>query len=242
MKFNKTAMLGTATVLASTLLGTGTAFAASAYDPDPAQTETPVSTTLELPDNGGTNPVPTDPVNPDKPDSPDGGSNPDGNKPNNPDGPFGIAYQPGAFNTETTTLKENGPQSIDFKSTDPHVAVKDKARLTRGWTLKANLKWTDKQLPGATIKTSNGQGEVKINEGNNTASKLVTQTGSEVSGTKALVINDQDTDVMTAKGAAKKNDVFDYGLGKTTLEIADAGSVEAGTYTGNVTWTLAATA
>lgn len=237
MKLNKNvALFGTASVLATTLLGAGTAFAASqdnTYNPDPAETNTPVQAKFKLPNDGGSN---------EKPEDPEGPQNPDGNKPNNPTGPFGIAYQPALWQTpefdgDGVTLAESGEQEIQFTSEDSRVGVKDKTRQDFGWTLKAKLQWTGAQLPGSTITTQNADGKVQINKGNSQYDAT-----TAVTGTKNLEINDQAQVVMTGVKGQQHNATYDYKLTNPTLKIADAGAVEEGTYQGNVIWTLAKTA
>lgn len=235
MKFNKTAMLGTATVLALTLLGAGPAFAAGAdYQADPEETQTPVQTKLFLPENGGTNP---DPVNPTDPSDPDG-TNPDENKPNNPTGPFGIAYQPdlwqtSEFDNKGIELQESGEQVLKFTNPDSRVGVKDKTRQDTPWSLTAKLQWDGKQLPGATITTANADGKVQINKG----SQQYEDT-DKAEGTANLEINNDAKEVMKGKNV-QHNATYDYKLTDASLKIADAGAVEEGTYKGHVTWNLA---
>lgn len=236
MKLNKNvALFGTASVLATTLLGAGTAFAAeqdNTYNPDPAETNTPVNAKFKLPDDGGSNEKPTDPEGP---------SNPDGNKPNNPKGSFGIAYQPALWQTpdfdgEGVTLAENGEQEIQFTSDDSRVGVKDKTRQDFGWTLKAKLLWDGVQLPGSTITTQNADGKVQINKGD--APYVNTDA---VTGAKNLEINNTDKVVMTGTQGKQHNATYDYQLKNASLKIADAGAVEEGIYNGHVQWTLAKT-
>lgn len=235
MKFNKTAMLGTATVLASTLLGAGTAFAAGTdYAANPEETETPVQTKLFLPANGGTNP------DPEKPTQPGDTDNPETNKPNNPDGPFGIAYQPNIwetseFDNKGLELKESGEQSFQFTNTDSRVGVKDKTRQDKPWSLTAKLQWDGKQLPGATITTANADGKVQVNKG----SQQYEDT-DKAEGTANLEINNDAKEVMKGKNV-QHNATYDYKLTDASLKIADAGAVEEGTYKGHVTWNLAQT-
>lgn len=153
------------TVLAFTsLLGAGTVFAAdTAITPDPATTQTPFQAELQLPENGGTNPLPpnpsTDSSTPDPTNS--------GNKPNNSTSAFAITYQPDIFAVTPTKLQESGLQFINVtmpqNSGTFDVGVKDKTRNTKGWTLKAQLTGAIASQPGITIETSNSTGEVKIN-------------------------------------------------------------------------------
>ncbi|CAM4026200.1 WxL domain-containing protein [Catellicoccus marimammalium] len=236
MKSLKT--LGAVALLSTSMLGAATSFAASAeYEPNPSEAKTPVNAKFKLPDNGGENPDPSNPTDPEHPDK-----NPDGNKPLDPKGPFGIAYVPNRFETknfdEGEVLNESGEQNFEFKTIDARVGVKDKTRTQGGWTLKARLDWTGTALPGSKI-LANTDNQVQINKGEGQY-----EPTSEVTTQSNLLINNQDSVIMSGQnlsGDEVYNSTFDLQLKDPKLQIADAGKVHEGTYTGNVTWTLAAT-
>ncbi|EPA8139073.1 TPA: WxL domain-containing protein [Enterococcus faecium] len=227
------ALFSSTLMMSTTLLGAGSVFAASQdITATPGSTSTNVTATLELPDNGGTNPTPPNPEpNPENP----------GNKPNNPDKAFGIAYQPNIFSIESTKLKESGVQVIPIKmpakSGTFNVGVKDKTRGTKGWTLKAQLTGDIASQPGVSIETKNDSGEVKVNNNGN----LEALTDQQVVGDKNVSISGTEALIMTGQKGKVHNDVYDYDLGNVSLKIADAKKVQAGTHTGSVNWNLSQT-
>ncbi|PQC21319.1 hypothetical protein CUN37_11560 [Enterococcus faecium] len=227
------ALFSSALMMSTTLLGAGSVFAASqSTDASPESTETPVQAVLELPNGGGTNPIPpTPPTNPDKPD-PD---NP-GNKPNNPDGTFGVAYQPDIFNFGTVELQESGEQVVP--ATKPkdgtfHVGVKDKTREKQGWTLKASLTGPLAEQEGVTIEF--GTGTVKVND----KGTLKDAPEETVTGVNKVVAGTAEGLVMTGQAGKIHNNVYDYDLGDVKLKLADAKKVQAKNYKGSsVRWHL----
>lgn len=244
MKSLKT--LGAVALLSTSMLGAATSFAADTekYPANPDTAQTPVKAKFSLPKDGGSNPDPSNPVNPDKPTDPEG-PNTDGNKPLNSAGPFGIAYVPNEFMTQNfdkadgEVLQESGEQTFAFKNTDARVGVKDKTHTQGGWTLKAKLSWDGAKLPGSTILIDTPS-KVQVNEGSNKYSDT-----AEVTTQPKLTISDVDSDVMQGQnlsGDEVYRSTFDLQLQNPTLRVADAGQVAAGTYTGNVTWTLTAAA
>lgn len=231
MKSLKT--LGAVALLSTSMLGAATSFAADTekYPANPDTAQTPVKAKFSLPKDGGSNSDPSNPVNPDKP--------------LNSAGPFGIAYVPNEFMTQNfdksdgEVLQESGEQTFAFKNTDARVGVKDKTHTQGGWTLKAKLSWDGAKLPGSTILIDTPS-KVQVNEGSNKYSDI-----AEVTTQPKLTISDVDSDVMQGQnlsGDEVYRSTFDLQLQNPTLRVADAGQVAAGTYTGNVTWTLTAAA
>lgn len=216
--------LFSAGIILSTMVGGGlTAFADEPQAPADTQT-TPVTATLELPTDGGTNPsVPEDPSGED-------------NTNNNSNKAFAIAYQPTKFSFGSTALNESGEQIIPANHTKPlRVGVKDKRRLNEEWTLSASLEWTgdnSNQMAGTTIRVQNA--EVKKNvEGKVTGSA----NPDGVTGESSFTLSKVATTVMSAD-ATQRNDVYDDKLTNVDLVIPNAGNVSAGIYNGTVTWTL----
>ncbi|NTR21047.1 WxL domain-containing protein [Enterococcus faecium] len=231
------ALFSSVLMMSTTLLGAGSVFAASQdITATPGNTSTNVTATLELPDNGGTNPTPPNPEPNPEPDP----ENP-GNKPNNPNKAFGVAYQPNIFSIESTKLNEAGEQVIPIKmpknSGTFNVGVKDKTRGTKGWTLKAQLTGNIASQPGVSIETKNGSGEVKVNNNGN----LEALTDQQVVGARNVSISGTEALIMTGQEGKVHNDVYDYDLGNVSLKIADAKKVQAGTHTGSVNWNLSQT-
>ena len=222
------------------MLGAATSFAASVdYPANPSEAQTPVKAKFKLPENGGENPEPSNPTDPDHPTE-----NPDGNKPLDPKGPFGIAYVPNQFMTqnfegEGEALNESGEQTFAFKNTDVRVGVKDKTHTNGGWTLKAKLTWDSTELPGSTITM--GTETPQINKGKNQYDSQTDVTAA--AGT--LTLNNVDIEIMNGKNLTDGNlynATYDMKLTNPSLKIADTAKVSAGTYTGDVTWTLTAAA
>ncbi|EOB3457204.1 WxL domain-containing protein [Enterococcus hirae] len=224
--------LFSAGIILSTMVGGGlTAFADAPEEPAMTvadTTKTPVTATFQLPDDGGSNPsVPGDPGDQD-------------NTNNNSSKSFAIAYQPKVFDFGTTKLKEEGQQIIDSTNTkELHVGVKDKRREAKSWTLKAGLTWESEnaeQMDGTFIQVQNTK--VAVNK-EGIATDTATATADGVTGASSFNIGTNGTvNVMTAN-AKQRNDVYDMNLGeKVKLVLPNAKNVSAGTYTGNVTWTL----
>lgn len=226
--------LGAAALLSTSLLGAVTSFASEEYTPDPAKTTTPVKATFTLPEDGGTTNPPVDPEGP---------QNPDGNKPNPVNGPFGIAYQPALLEVTSTQLQESGQQEFNFTAENPHVGVKDKTRQTFGWTLNASLTWDQPEstIKGTYIQTSNTAGEVKMNNSTAEEEKLDALSNNEVTGASDVKIDTTPTLVMQGQEGKQRNGVYDYALTDAKLVVPEAGNVEAGEYTGHITWDLAKT-
>lgn len=229
-------LLGATLLASTTLLGAGQAFAATTgTQAQPANTQTPIEAELTIPADGGTNPTPpNESPNPGTPDE----DNP-GNTPNNPAGTFGIAYQPDIFNFGSVELQEQGNQTIN--ATNPtsgyfHVGVKDKTRNTKGWTLQASFNGDLANQPGVSIFLGNGSGDVKVNQ----SGTLVDAPSGSVSGQGSVEISlNKPATVMEGLIGTVHNDVYDYQLGTVQLNLADAKTVQSGTYSNStVDWNL----
>ncbi|NTJ88478.1 WxL domain-containing protein [Enterococcus faecium] len=227
------ALFSSVLMMSTTLLGAGSVFAAN-NDSMSKSADTPLSVTLQEPDNGGTNPVP--------PTEPDGG---EGDNNHNPslNTKMGFAYYPKQFNFPQLKLADKGEQSVTAtKNHSFNLGVKDKTRGTLGWTVKGRLVWdSGKEITGASIKTSNAEGTVKINENDSTGNfdeSLMKPVGDKVIGEKNVNITTSDTLIMTGQSDKIHNSVYDYDLGDVTLNIPEVKEVAAGQKTGNVHWTL----
>ncbi len=229
------ALFSSTLMMSTTLLGAGSVFAASeSTNATPATAETPVQAVLELPDGGGTNPTPPSPVEPEEPENP-------GNKPNDPTGAFGIAYQPNKFEFKATKLNESGTQSIALaegkgNADTFHLGVKDKTRDTKGWSVQAQLTGDITSQRGVTIKMT-GSRQVKVNKGN----ELINAPEGSATGFENISVGSSAVNVMQGNAGQIHNDVYDWGLGTVTMEIADAGQVQAGSHSGSLNWNLSQT-
>lgn len=235
-------LLGSAIVLTS-LLNAGSVFAATSTgsDANPVTANTPVSTTLTVP-NTNTPKAPTDPNDPDK------GLNEQGTV-NGEDGNLGIAYYPKAFNfsgklgADKLVLNDTGTnvaQGVTY-----NIGVKDNTHTNNSWTLTAKLSWTTGSLPGSTIKlTNSGVVKQNINNGidNFQEANLVEQNPQVVTGNSNVIIGDSATNIMTKPSSTIGIGTYDYQLaelGDLQLDIPNATSLQAGDYAGTVTWDLA---
>lgn len=154
---------------------------------------------------------------------------------------YGIAYIPKAFTIPSTKLSDEATQTISINSTNSyHVAVRDQRMTQGGWTLQAQLVWNNNALPGSSIQTANGKGEIKKNTNtgstNFQANDLVGNDGT-VTGKANVKIGATPSTIMTAQSVSH-NGVYDYDLGNVSLVLENANTIQAGTYTGNINWNL----
>ncbi|HGF8315729.1 TPA: hypothetical protein QFE13_002497 [Enterococcus faecium] len=144
----------------------------------------------------------------------------------------GIVYYPGAQSV-SATLQENGAQDIKLQS-QIHVGVKDTLRQKDAWTLTATLNWGSNDLNGVTIKGSNAT--VTENDG---SGKLSPITNDLVTTPNAdLTISDTPSTIMETTAGKMKNGVYDYQVNDFKINIPDASTVPAGSYTGTIDWNL----
>ncbi len=229
-------LLGATLLASTTLLGAASAFAevSQPSTPDPESAQTPISAELT---------VNQTPEKPEPPKEPDGGTD----QPTEIEGLFGIAYAPGALSGQKQ-LSETGTTTVDLSnntgsnSTNKHnVGVQDKTRAKdRNWSLKAQLEWTgDDQgyMDGATITAS--EGNVKLNDGKGTLSPI---TDSEVvigdTAARVTISKDAPVELMKAQKGKTVNGVYNYQFKDPKLVIPTSEKVAAGTYAGNINWTL----
>lgn len=237
-------LLGSAVLIASLVNG-GSVFAATGIgsDVNPSIADTPVSATLTVP-HTDTPKAPTDPDNPDK------GLNKQGTV-NGEDGNLGIAYYPKAFNfsgslgQSTLQLSDSGNNETSPKATY-NIGVKDNTHTNNSWELTATLSWTKGDLPGSTIQLTNTNGTVMQNNNNGTnnfiESDLVIQNPVVVTGEKNVSIGMNSTRIMRKENKTVGIGTYDYklgDLGALELNIPNATSLQAGDYSGTVTWNLA---
>ncbi len=227
-KFN---LLG-ATLLASTaLMGAGQTFA-DTNTPDPATANTPVSAELTI------NETPEKPTPPTEPDQ--GG----GDQDTGITGLFGIAYAPSGL-TGTKQLEESGETTIDLSNNSGsndenkhNVGVQDKTRAkNRNWTLKAQLSWEgDNASYMVGSKITGTEGNLKLN---NEGTLTDVTNGEVTSDAASLEINtDSQTQIMQAQKGKVVNGVYNYQFKDPKLVIPKSENVTAGTYSGNIVWTL----
>lgn len=225
-------LLGATLLASTTLLGVGSAFAATSVtpvEPDPASAKTPITAELTI-GNPGTVTSPSQPG--------EGG----GDKGTGISGLFGIAYAPGTLSGQAQ-LNASGEQKVDLSNntaTKYNVGVQDKTRKnTQNWTLKASLSWdgdTNNYMAGTTIQATGGNVKENVN-GN-----LQTLANSEVStSAQTLKISSVETTVMQSSVGKTMNGVYNYQFENPQLVIPEVSKVAAGTYSGNITWNLANT-
>lgn len=239
-------LLGSAVVLAS-LVNVGSVFAADVTGgtATPNSAETTVSTTLTVP-KSDTPKAPTDPDDPDK------GLNEQGDV-SGENGNLGIAYYPKSFDFKGTlngtelNLQDSGGNNISSKATY-NIGVKDNTHTTNSWKLTAKLSWTKGELPGATIKLKNTDGTVMQNKNDGSSlfetTDLVPQTPSVVTGSSNVSIGTSSVQIMNKDNTKIGVGTYDYklgGLGDLILNIPDAANLQAGDYSGTVTWNLEVT-
>ncbi|EOJ29228.1 hypothetical protein UO7_02963 [Enterococcus faecalis EnGen0290] len=224
-------LLGATLLASTTLLGAASAFAAPSdpSTPAPASAQTPVSAELTV------NQTPTQPV---PPLVPEGGTDTG----TGITGLFGIAYAPNALQG-SAQLKESGETEVILTSTGNttkkyNVGVQDKTRAKdRNWTLSAQLEWTGANkdyMNGATIKATGGN--VQLNEAGN----LSALADAEVTTAAAdLTIGNQaPVEIMAAQKGKTINGVYNYQFQEPKLVIPQSQNVTAGSYSGNINWTL----
>lgn len=168
-------------------------------------------------------------------------------------GLFGIAYAPNALQG-TAQLKETGSTEVSLASAGNttkkyNVGVQDRTRAKdRNWTLSAQLEWTGDNkdyMNGATITTSNGK--VAFNDkGSLTDIHSVSTPGGGgdrpvdevVIDNVDLVISATPTELMHAVKGKTVNGVYNYQFQEPKLVIPQSQNVTAGSYSGNINWTL----
>ncbi|MDN3128784.1 MucBP domain-containing protein [Enterococcus faecalis] len=169
----------------------------------------------------------------------------DNTKPTTPEelSNYGIAYLPKQFQTESTVLNDEGPQSIPVNKINRFdVGVRDLRNATSQWTLSAQLVWNEgKELLGSSIKTTNKTGVVMKNINNGIAplnpdTDLI-DSNNEVQGESDVTITNVPTPIMAANNVSH-NAVYNYNLGDVSLEIPEARTVQPGSYEGYVEWNL----
>ncbi|MDN3128791.1 WxL domain-containing protein [Enterococcus faecalis] len=227
-------LLGATLLASTTLLGAASAFAAPSEPstPNPASAQTPVSAVLTVNDN---------PTAPEPPKNPDGGTD----EGTGITGLFGIAYAPKAL-SGTAQLQEQGQTEVSLSNNSAtndqnkyNVGVQDKTRAKdRNWTLSAQLEWTDDTqgyMEGATITAS--EGNAKLNDGKGNLSEIT--EGEVTTAAASLTIQkDAPTTILTAQKGKTVNGVYNYQFKDPKLVIPQSQNVAAGTYSGNINWTL----
>lgn len=157
-------------------------------------------------------------------------------------GLFGIAYAPNALQG-TAQLNETGSTEVSLASAGNttkkyNVGVQDKTRAKdRNWTLSAQLEWTGDNkdyMNGATITATGGK--VQLNE----AGKLKELADAEVTTAAAnlTISKDAPVEIMAAQKRKTMNGVYNYQFQEPKLVIPQSQNVTAGTYSGNINWTL----
>jgi len=230
-------LLGATLLASTTLLGAASAFAevSQPAEGNPNTAQTPITAELTL------NQTPEKPTPPTSPD--EGGSD----ESTNITGLFGIAYAPGALSGQKQ-LEEQGTTTVDLSnntgsnSTNKHnVGVQDKTRAKdRNWSLKAQLEWTgDDQgyMDGATITAT--EGKVQLNDGKGNLSEVPESAVTIGDSAATLTISkDSQVEIMKANAGKSVNGVYNYQFKDPKLVIPQSQSVAAGTYAGNINWTL----
>lgn len=240
-------LLGSAVLIASLVNG-GSVFAATTgtgSQADPNSASTPVTTTLTVP-HTNTPKAPTDPTDPTN------GLNKQGTV-NGEDGNLGIAYYPKAFKfsgqlgASELNLSDVGENNSSHNATY-NIGVKDNTHTNNQWSLTAQLTWTKGNLPGAEIKLANVNGTVMQNNNNGTdnfdTNNLVSQAPQVVTGKSNVSIGQVATPIMSKSSTTVGIGTYDYklgDLGALKLNIPNATSLQAGDYSGTVTWNLAVT-
>ncbi|HAP3574444.1 TPA: hypothetical protein IUD81_002682 [Enterococcus faecalis] len=227
-------LLGATLLASTTLLGAASAFAevSQPSQGNPNTAQTPISAELT---------VNQTPEKPTPPTGPDEGGTDEGTEIT---GLFGIAYAPKAL-SGTAQLSDQGQTEVALTNNSAtntnnkyNVGVQDKTRAKdRNWTLSAQLEWTnDTQgyMEGATITAS--EGNAKLNDGGS----LSPITGGEVTTDAAslTIQKDAPTTILTAQKGKTVNGVYNYQFKDPKLVIPQSQNVAAGTYSGNINWTL----
>ncbi|EMF0615136.1 WxL domain-containing protein, partial [Enterococcus faecium] len=209
--------------------------------PNPSSESTPVTTILTVPHT-------------DTPKAPTASNN---NNPTNKqvvvegeNGNLGIAYYPESFKFSgqlgNSSLQLSDSEDNNSLNSTYNIGITDNTHTHNSWTLTAKLTWTKGQLPGSTIKLSNSNGVVKQNKNNGTnnfqGSDLVDQDPKVVTGNSDVSIGESAQTIMSKPNSTIGIGTYDYQLaelGHLQLNIPNATSLQAGTYTGQVTWDLA---
>ncbi|MBE9855620.1 hypothetical protein G8B32_13425 [Enterococcus faecalis] len=225
--------------------------------PDPASANTPVQ--VELQPKDMTN-EPVTPPNTNIPEVPDP-DNPGNNKPGTGggdngttiSGTFGIAYAPGKLVNKDTkvelgkNIEADGSQNIALKTYSDdgskdnvdylNVGVRDTTSKTgRSWTLSAQLSWTGDNVPGSSIKAS---GVGQVTENNKGSLIQTSKITNDVDGKGDLVIGtNAATNIMSAKADQVMAGTYNYGFVMPKLVLENPSNVAAGTYKGNIVWSL----
>ncbi|MEB8418520.1 WxL domain-containing protein [Enterococcus casseliflavus] len=242
----RTSILASIAIILTSLLSSGGVYAAeSIQKADPATAKTPVTADLTTP-NTPTPKPPSDPNNPaitENKLTDDGVTGESGN--------LGIAYYPKSFKftgdlgADTLNLSDSGSNSSEENVTY-NIGVKDNTRQHNSWTLTAQLKWNNDELPGSTITVTNlDNGKVKLNTNNgiNPFKSTDLQQQSDVQGTDSntVTISSSESPVMTKQRTTVGKGTYDYSLGSVgtlNLMIPKATDLVAKSYSGNVNWNL----
>ncbi|MDN3128770.1 WxL domain-containing protein [Enterococcus faecalis] len=228
-------LLGATLLASTTLLGAASAFAevSQPAEGNPNTAQTPISAELT---------VNQTPDKPEPPKGPDEGGTDEGT---GITGLFGIAYAPKAL-SGTAELQEKGQTEVSLTNNSAtntnnkyNVGVQDKTRAKdRNWTLSAQLEWTDDTqgyMEGATITAS--EGNAKLNDGKGNLSEIT--EGEVTTAAASLTIQkDAPTTILTAQKGKTVNGVYNYQFKDPKLVIPTSENVAAGTYSGNINWTL----
>ena len=240
----RTSMLASIAIILASLLSSGGVYAAEpTQTADPASASTPVTADLTTPQQMTPKP-PSDPNNPDITEN-----EPVGGGVTGEEGNLGIAYYPKSFKftgdlgAATLNLPDSGSNSLEEDVTY-NIGVKDNTRQHNSWTLTAQLKWNNDELPGSEITVKNpDQGKVKLNTNNGTdlfkADDL--QLQSDVQGETTVTISKDVATVMKKNTGTVGKGTYDYSLGSVgslKLMIPDATDLVAKSYSGNVNWNL----
>lgn len=225
--------LGIISLTSSALLGAKGVFANTDINsPNPANAKTPVTSILTI------NETPEKPVAPIDPDQ--GGSDQD----TNITGLFGIAYAPGTL-TGNGELETNGQTTIDLANSTANnpqnkhnVGVQDKTRAKdRGWTLKAQLVWDgDPHRYMSGSKITGAGGTLQLN--NKGSLNPISDNEVTTTATSLEINTESQTDIMQAQTGKTVNGVYNYQFKDPKLVIPNSENVAAGTYSGNIVWTL----
>lgn len=224
-------LLGATLLASTTLLGSVGVFASEPTDPTPKKVNTPISATLT---------VNTTPDKPIPPIGPEGG----GDQGTEITGLFGIAYAPKAL-SGSGALAEDGATTIELSNADStqgkyNVGVQDKTRAKdRAWSLKAQLVWEgddNNYMEGSTITAS--EGNVQLNTDGTLSPVTENEVTIGASATNLTIGQDAPVELMKAITNKTVNGVYNYQFKAPKLVIPNSASVPAGSYTGNIEWTL----
>ena len=167
---------------------------------------------------------------------------PDGSKV----GPFALLYQPKSFQFPSTVLKngssKTGELDIPLDSTGQHhyhVGVSDKRHTPSGFILTARLTWNNDNTHDMSVSTIETSQNVKsVNTG--ASLDLTDPSLKHITLDDSISINDSSTPIMTSEKVVNWQ-TFDGELKNIKLHIPDQTKLQAKSYAGTITWTLADT-